>query len=61
MLLHPFGELRGTHQAGLQRDVRKIRSGDDLLVAIAGEERLQSTAETLIMTKLRRGPGHLHH
>ena len=34
MLLHPFGEPRGTNQAGLQREVGEVRGGDDLLVAI---------------------------
>jgi hypothetical protein len=34
MLLHPLGELRGAHQAGLHRDVSEVRGGDGLLVAI---------------------------
>ncbi len=34
MLLHPLGELRRTHQAGLHRDVSEVRGGDGLLVAI---------------------------
>ena len=34
MLLHPLGELRRAHQAGLHRDVSEVRGGDDLLVAI---------------------------
>jgi hypothetical protein len=33
MLLHPLGELRRAHQAGLHRDVSEVRGGDDLLVA----------------------------
>ncbi len=34
MLLHPLGELRRAHQAGLHRDVSEVRGGDGLLVAI---------------------------
>src|SRR5229473_6717288 len=34
MLLHPLGELRRAHQAGLHRDVREVRGGDGLLAAI---------------------------
>jgi hypothetical protein len=34
MLLHPLGELRRAHQAGLHRHVSEVRRGDDLLVAI---------------------------
>jgi hypothetical protein len=34
MLLHPLGELRRAHQAGLYRDVSEVRGGDGLLVAI---------------------------
>ena len=34
MLLHPLGELRRAHQAGLQRDVGEVRGGDGLFVAI---------------------------
>src|SRR5882762_6725419 len=34
MLLHPLGELRRAHQAGLHRDVGEFRSGDGLLAAI---------------------------
>jgi hypothetical protein len=34
MVLHPLGELRRAHQAGLHRDVGEVRSGDGLLVAI---------------------------
>ncbi len=34
MLLHPLGELRRAHQAGLYRDVSEVRAGDGLLVAI---------------------------
>jgi hypothetical protein len=34
MLLHPVGELRRAHQAGLHRNVSEIRGGDGLLVAI---------------------------
>src|ERR1700742_615992 len=34
MLLHPVGELRRAHQAGLHRDAGEIRGGDGLLVAI---------------------------
>ena len=33
MLLHPLGELRRAHQAGLHRDVSEVRGGDGLLVA----------------------------
>jgi len=35
MLLHPLGELRCTYQAGLHRDVSKVRGGDGLLVAVS--------------------------
>ena len=42
MLIHPVGELRRAHQAGLHRNVSEIRSGDDLLVAIC---RRRETAE----------------
>jgi len=34
MLLHPLGELRRAHQAGLHRDLSEVRGGDGLLVAI---------------------------
>ena len=34
MLLHPLGELRRAHQAGLHRDVSEVRGGDGLLAAI---------------------------
>ena len=34
MLLHPFGELRRAHQAGLHRDLSEVRGSDGLLVAI---------------------------
>src|ERR1700675_2702063 len=34
MLLHPLGELRRAHQAGLDRDVSEVRGCDGLLVAI---------------------------
>src|ERR1700694_5873066 len=34
MLLHPLGELRRAHQAGLDRDLSEVRGGDGLLVAI---------------------------
>jgi hypothetical protein len=34
MLLHPLGDLRRAHQAGLHRDVSEVRGGDGLLVAI---------------------------
>src|SRR5580704_9918286 len=34
ILLHPLGELRRAHQAGLHRDLSEVRGGDDLLVAI---------------------------
>ena len=34
MLLHPLGELRRAHQAGLHRDISEVRGGDDLLAAI---------------------------
>jgi hypothetical protein len=34
MLLHPLGELRRAHQAGLHRDVSEVRGGDSLLAAI---------------------------
>ena len=34
MLLHPLGELRRTHQAGLHRNVSEVRGGDGLLAAI---------------------------
>ncbi len=34
MLLHPLGELRRAHQAGLHRDVSEVRGGNGLLVAI---------------------------
>jgi hypothetical protein len=34
MLLHPLGELRRAHQAGLHRDVSEVRGGVGLLVAI---------------------------
>jgi hypothetical protein len=33
MLVHPLGELRRAHQAGLHRDIGKVRGGDGLLVA----------------------------
>ena len=36
MLLHPFGELRRAHQAGLHRDFGEVRRGDSLFVAIRG-------------------------
>ncbi len=42
MLVHPLGELRRAHQAGLHRDVGEVRGGDDLLVAIC---RRRETAE----------------
>ena len=42
MLLHPLGELRCAHQAGLHRDVGEVRGGDDLLAAIC---RRRETAE----------------
>ena len=59
MLLHPLGELRRAHQAGLHRDVSEVRGGDGLLVAICREERLQSTAMILITTgEPRRYDGH---
>ena len=35
MILHPIGELRRTHQAGLHRDIGEIRGRDGLLVAIS--------------------------
>src|SRR5260370_21124051 len=34
MMLHPVGELRRAHQAGLYRDVSEVRGGNGLLVAI---------------------------
>jgi hypothetical protein len=34
MLLHPLGELRRAHQAGLYRNLSEVRGGDGLLVAI---------------------------
>jgi hypothetical protein len=34
MLLHPLGELRRAHKAGLHRDVSEVRGGDGLLAAI---------------------------
>jgi hypothetical protein len=34
MLLHPLGELRRAHQAGLHRNVSEVRGGDGLLVTI---------------------------
>src|SRR3954453_13910744 len=34
MLIHPLGELRRAHQAGLHRDLGEVRGGDNLLVAI---------------------------
>src|SRR4029434_878827 len=34
MRVHPLGELRRAHQAGLHRDVGKIRGRNGLLVAI---------------------------
>jgi len=34
MLLHPLGELRRAHQAGLHRDVSEVRGGNNLLAAI---------------------------
>jgi hypothetical protein len=34
MLLHPIGELRRAHQAGLHRHIREVRGGDHLLAAI---------------------------
>src|ERR1700716_2643989 len=34
MLLHPLGELRRAHPAGLHRDVSEVRCGDGLLAAI---------------------------
>src|SRR5579872_6381658 len=34
MLLHPLGELRHAHQAGLHRDVGEFGGGDSLLMAI---------------------------
>jgi hypothetical protein len=42
MLIHPVGELRCAHQAGLHRDVSEVRGGDGLLVAIC---RRRQTAE----------------
>jgi hypothetical protein len=42
MLVHPLGELRRAHQAGLHRDVGEVRGGDDLLVAVY---RRRETAE----------------
>jgi hypothetical protein len=36
MLIHPVGELRCAHQAGLHRDLCEVRRGDSLLVAICG-------------------------
>src|ERR1700754_3543343 len=42
MVLHPIGELRRPHQAGLHRDASEVRGGDGLLVAIC---RRRQTAE----------------
>jgi hypothetical protein len=42
MLLHPLGELRRAHQAGLHRNISEVRGGDGLLVAIC---RSRETAE----------------
>jgi len=42
MLLHPLGELRYPDQAGLHRNVGKVRGRDNLLVAIC---RGRKTAE----------------
>src|SRR5262249_44382933 len=42
MLLHPVGELRRPHQAGLHGDVSEVGCGDDLLAAIC---RSRKTAE----------------
>lgn len=42
MLIHPVGELRCAHQAGLHRDVSEVRGGDSLLAAIC---RRRQTAE----------------
>src|SRR5204863_8778278 len=42
MQIHPVGELRCAHWAGLHRDVSEVRGGDGLLVAIC---RRRQTAE----------------
>ena len=42
MLIHPVGQLRCAHQAGLHRNVSEVRGGDGLLVAIC---RRRQTAE----------------
>ena len=36
MLVHPFGELRRAHQAGLHRDLGEIRGRDDLIMTVPG-------------------------
>jgi hypothetical protein len=52
-------------EAPIRQDCSETSEKSEVVTAcswqFAGEERLQSTAETLIMTKLRRRPGHLHH
>jgi hypothetical protein len=35
MLLHPVGELRRSHQAGLHRDLGEVGGGDSLLMTIS--------------------------
>jgi len=54
MLLHPLGELRRAHQAGLHRDLSESEVVTVCSWQFAGEERLQSTA--MILSTTARNP-----
>jgi hypothetical protein len=61
MLLHPIGELRRPHEAGLYRDVSEVRGGDGLLVAICrrgqtAEHRDDLDHETILLLRQTLAP-----
>jgi hypothetical protein len=53
MLLHPLGELRRAHQAGLYRDVRKVGHPDELFTTGVRRGQRAKNRDRCIMTSFQ--------